>query len=123
MTDSLDRKTCPRCERSLPLDGFHRDRTRADGRRGHCRDCSCADEKTRREERAAGARYVLVPEAKTCPSCGESLAAAEFGPDPTRPDGLQGMCGGCQADRSRRRYAEDRAASDLFRALVEGGRS
>jgi hypothetical protein len=33
-------KWCPRCARVRPLAAFHRDRTRADGRHGWCRDCA-----------------------------------------------------------------------------------
>jgi len=35
-------KTCPGCARVLDLDQFHRDRTRKDGRRAHCRECQAA---------------------------------------------------------------------------------
>lgn len=35
-------KTCSRCKRTLPLDAFHADRERSDGRRSQCRECANA---------------------------------------------------------------------------------
>jgi hypothetical protein len=46
---------CPRCGRTLPVDAFHKDRTRSTGRVSHCKDC-----KAGRVE-AAPKGLVLVP--------------------------------------------------------------
>ena len=32
-------KRCPGCERVLPMEEFHRNARKADGRQSHCRDC------------------------------------------------------------------------------------
>ena len=32
-------KTCAKCGETKPLDGFHRDKTRAGGRKPHCKEC------------------------------------------------------------------------------------
>jgi hypothetical protein len=39
-------KRCCSCRRDLPLEEFHRARTRPDGRQSYCRDCGCARAKT-----------------------------------------------------------------------------
>jgi NAD-dependent SIR2 family protein deacetylase len=40
-------KTCLRCEQSLPLERFHRDKNRKDGRYPYCRSCHGAQVKAR----------------------------------------------------------------------------
>lgn len=46
MTDQLalpmERKTCTKCNRTLPIAEFHRHRMKRDGRHSHCRDCKGA---------------------------------------------------------------------------------
>ena len=48
---AVTEKTCATCRATLPLTGFHPDRTRADGRRATCKDCR------RAESRAYGERW------------------------------------------------------------------
>lgn len=40
------------CGRRLPLDAFHRDPTKSDGRMSRCRDCRAAAERDRRRQRS-----------------------------------------------------------------------
>jgi hypothetical protein len=44
---------------------------------------------------------------KTCTGCGEAKALEEFGPDRRNRDGRKARCRECDAERSRRRYAEN----------------
>lgn len=37
--ESLDVKLCPSCEQLRPVEDFHRDTTRPDGRQSRCRAC------------------------------------------------------------------------------------
>lgn len=48
LTLSTATKKCRLCGVEKPLDEFHRDRSKADGRRNECKPCKCADVKTRR---------------------------------------------------------------------------
>ena len=43
-------KTCAKCGETKPLDAFHRDRSKADGRRVHCRECTLEHQRRWREE-------------------------------------------------------------------------
>ena len=38
-------KTCPKCQVTKPLTGFHKDRTKASGHMSHCKDCDNAKRK------------------------------------------------------------------------------
>lgn len=38
----LTEKLCTRCKKTLPLDSFQRDSSRASGRHSHCRECKNA---------------------------------------------------------------------------------
>lgn len=49
-------KRCTRCDRRLPLDAFHRDRSKRDGRVSRCRDCLSAIRRARRRQTAAKRR-------------------------------------------------------------------
>lgn len=49
--DPETRQVCRVCKRSLPLDGFHRDRAALLGRMTHCRDCQAAYDRERRSKR------------------------------------------------------------------------
>ena len=43
-------KTCTKCGETKPLDGFHRDKGTADGRRGKCKECVREYDRRYREE-------------------------------------------------------------------------
>jgi 5-methylcytosine-specific restriction endonuclease McrA len=43
----VESKTCLRCKQSVPLDGFHRDKNRRDGRYPYCRKCHLAEHRVR----------------------------------------------------------------------------
>lgn len=43
-------KTCTKCGETKPLDAFHRDRSRADGRVRRCRECVAEHDRRYREE-------------------------------------------------------------------------
>lgn len=44
-------KTCTKCGEVKPLDGFHRDSKKQDGRFSHCKECVSAQHRARREAR------------------------------------------------------------------------
>ena len=46
-------KTCPKCDRTLPLSESYRDRTRQDGRASWCRDCHSASSRASQAKRKA----------------------------------------------------------------------
>ena len=45
---------------------------------------------------------------KRCPSCAKTLELTEFAKDPSRPDGRDGYCKACKAERSSRYAAANR---------------
>lgn len=82
--ETLSSKRCPRCERTLAIDCFGRDRATSSGLRVYCKDCSRAIGATRtarpawrEKRRQAGARAYraaryLLDEIKSrpCEDCG-----------------------------------------------------
>lgn len=46
---------------------------------------------------------------KVCPACERRLPANAFGESTVRPDGLQGVCLGCDAARAAQRRASNKA--------------
>jgi len=47
---NMDKKTCKRCGRELPLDAFNKQTSSADGHQAHCRECQAEMAKERREK-------------------------------------------------------------------------
>lgn len=54
MTAAL--KICSECRQSLPLDDFHRNKSRSDGRAGYCRPCRAARDRAHRRSHLEEAR-------------------------------------------------------------------
>ncbi len=52
----------------------------------------------------------MIAATKYCPSCGQTKPTAEFSRDRGARDGLYGLCKLCDRERSRRNYADNRAA-------------
>lgn len=46
----MDKKTCKRCGRELPLDAFNKQTSSADGHQANCRECQAEMAKERREK-------------------------------------------------------------------------
>lgn len=80
-------KVCTKCDRTLPLDEFHR---KGDGRKAECRDCC----KQYQAERVAKIQHV-IPKTKQCSRCKQSLPATRFAKDRYAPSGLQTYCKDC----------------------------
>lgn len=56
MTQVARNKYCPSCGKILPIERFHRDAGRPDGRNGHCGACRSAQNRARYAARKAVAR-------------------------------------------------------------------
>lgn len=97
-------KNCNQCHRALPLESFHRDKYKSDGRTARCREC--ATRTTRRrlwsaEERAALAAQGTAP----CGKCRRILPLSAFHNNRTR--GKQHSCISCAQAVATSRYQED----------------
>ncbi|MDI3386887.1 endonuclease VII domain-containing protein [Streptomyces sp. B-S-A8] len=110
MSDSLDRKRCPKCERVLQVASFARDKNRRDGLQAHCRECvakySAAHYRRRREAEGKVVRVKIpVPRGhKRCPQCGEVKPHAQWERNKTSSDGWASYCRECRAERNRIAY-------------------
>ncbi|MDI3418868.1 endonuclease VII domain-containing protein [Streptomyces luteolus] len=110
MSDSLDQKRCPKCERVLQVASFARDKNRRDGLQPHCRECvaeySAAHYRRRREAQGKAVRAkVPVPRGhKRCPQCGKVKPHAQWERNKTSSDGWASYCRECRAERNRISY-------------------
>jgi len=78
-------KTCPRCERELPINQFHKDRTRSDGLRTYCKRCAREYQKANKKrisqrdcKRNNGVgliykNFILAAQGWKCPICGKTI--------------------------------------------------
>lgn len=105
-------KTCPKCERPLPLTSFYRDRRRPSGRHALCKECHHASARARYRvlkvtapERAA--RKGVITEAereriaksgrrKTCSRCRVSKLIRHFSAKRGGRYGVAGRCRVCK---------------------------
>lgn len=104
-------KQCNACERTLPRDMFHRNRTSADGLTYSCRDCQSIQQKqwaeanpdkirAKREHdreimRAKRYQPKVEVETKTCRVCTVQKPSAEFHKNIYYPDGRTTICADC----------------------------
>lgn len=51
-------KHCNKCKRDLPLDGFSRSKSNADGLDAYCKECRCAAEKARQARKAGDPEWI-----------------------------------------------------------------
>lgn len=80
-------KVCTKCDRTLPLDQFHR---KGDRRKAECRDCC----RQYQAERVAKIQHT-TPTEKPCSRCRQTLPASKFAKDRYAPSGLQANCNDC----------------------------
>ena len=93
-------KACTRCGAVKPLEEFHRDASRPDGRMSRCAAC-CREEANTRYRAAHPARAAAAPGHKRCRRCGLERPLEEFGPRPDARDGRKSWCRPCEAERRR----------------------
>lgn len=108
MHESIDTKTCTACGETKPVDEFHRDRQKADGRRPRCAVCSRADVKAIADRNRSRAVIPQTVSEQTCSTCGVVKPRAAFSPDLGRLVGIESRCKTCIARDSRARYAARR---------------
>lgn len=89
-----DEKECPTCKETKPASEFFRDKSRRDGLKYSCRDCS-TQKKPGYKKRSFGKVR------KVCNICSRSLPASSFVYSNTHPDGLELRCRTCRSWRSR----------------------
>lgn len=85
-------KTCNKCKEVVPLEGFHIDKTRADGRVGICKSCKTV----------YGPK--IPPEMRTvkrCAKCRQIKPINDFANDKARRDGKTSRCIECRREDSK----------------------
>lgn len=97
-------KTCNRCQQSKELDQFAKDKSKKDGYRTICRQCSSAQKR----EAYKNKDFTLVPtvEFKCCSTCNNTKKADEFDNDKRKADGLAWECKICRATRYKEQYPQ-----------------
>ncbi len=96
---TTDSKRCTHCSAVKSLSAFYRGGSCLDGHQSWCITCTNA---ARQAKRAAFRQSpVEPPERKRCPRCHETFRSSEFYGNPSAPDGLQGYCKACTAERLR----------------------
>ena len=70
-------KTCSRCGGSKPVDGFHRNRTKRDGRADWCRQCASEHQRSDAGHAAQG-RYNRSAKGKTRKARADQLTRARY---------------------------------------------
>lgn len=79
-------KRCHRCERELPPEAFHRDRSKPDGRVTVCVECLSALRRARRRERAAEGRQRDREALRRDPTAQRALPRHSAAVEALRPD-------------------------------------
>lgn len=85
------------CGRTLPLDQFHKDKKRLDGKNGRCKECVLRYQYAR----AALAVESGVSDLLTCSQCGEVLHRSEFHNSSSSITGKQSFCKPCGKRRKQ----------------------
>lgn len=104
----IEKKTCSRCQRTLPIDHFMKNRKSTDGYNGTCEDC----ERERRDALITRYQQEEKPLEKLCTHCRRILPASEFSKARKAKDGLLYMCKDCAAtyyNKMKARWAKERA--------------
>lgn len=85
-------KLCKTCGETKPLDQFHNDRSKADGKNFYCKPCMIAKQ---REYAARPARRPDIDGQRECDHCHTLKPLTEFYKDTRRVDGLSRRCKRC----------------------------
>lgn len=107
-------KTCNKCSQSKNLECFAKDKSKKDGYRTICRDCSSLQKR----EAYKNKEFTLKPTvaSKFCVTCNNTKLANEFDNDKRKADGLAWECKICRAIRYKEQYpqhAEKRKAKSI----------
>ena len=103
-------KRCPDCGEDKPLDAFHRNSRRLDGRALYCKDCATARRRASyAQQRASLGRDVRRPRAPEdlpdgvmrCHDCEAVLPLTEFPRNKRRPNGRHPYCKPCHNARGK----------------------
>ena len=110
MDESL--KRCTRCKEIKPLEDFHRDKNRADGRGHRCRACDSAEALRQHAERK---KLIPTPpaETKTCSKCGETKPLNQFHYSPRYALGVTRQCKACRNEYIRLHHQAKKTAPKI----------
>jgi len=96
-------KRCPRCKKIKPIECFHKNKCRRDGRSDYCKECKKAFQQSRKNI------VQSVPLEKQCSYCKVIKPSNEFQRTKNRRDGLQGMCKECARVKKKSSFEKSRA--------------
>lgn len=108
-------KRCAACGLTKPIDQFHRDRSRPDGRVSACRTCANAMHATYLAARRAPkpTPETLPPGAKRCTDCQQIKPLSDYTPVKRNTDGRSNRCRACRNAHQRASYAADPTPSTI----------
>ena len=98
----MEGKVCGKCGIWKPLEEYHKDETKKDGRSSKCKECKkqynkryYKDNAERRKEQQKQVKEVKEG-MKKCTKCGERKLLKEFDKDKTKKDGRKSQCKECK---------------------------
>lgn len=98
----MEGKVCGKCGIWKPLEEYHKDETKKDGRGSKCKECKkqynkryYKDNAERRKEQQKQVKEVKEG-MKKCTKCGERKPLREFNKDKTKKDGRRSQCKECK---------------------------
>ena len=93
-------KTCRKCHVEKSTLGFSGSKTATDGLQSYCKECKS---KTGKElcKKNSARETIIIPDFKTCYSCGLEKPASRFFEDKSRPDGLISLCRDCSSQAAK----------------------
>jgi hypothetical protein len=111
----MDNKRCSRCHQEKPVNEY---RMNGSALRATCKVCEREKDRARGHTEARKEQHrrhlheyrksnrrkwvageIEMPAMKKCPRCGETKAYHQFWKSSLQPDGLQGWCAECMAER------------------------
>jgi hypothetical protein len=117
-------KICSKCNRSLPLTAFSRNRRAKDGLRSECKDCQreyhATLTSTGKQRRA---QLIADGATRKCPGCQQTFLVAEFSQALAQPDTCFTYCPGCHQKQRQEYYAKPGKRARKRRADVEQSRT
>lgn len=92
-------KVCTKCKQWKPLEEYHKDKTKKDGRKSQCKECT----------NKTSIRRVEIKEGmKKCTRCKVWKPLEEYHKNKTKKDGRRSRCRECQKEYSKQ-WSEDNA--------------
>lgn len=92
-------KACSRCEKTLLIEDFHKNKKSLDGHDWNCKKCTSDDQKIKRVEFLKNRPSRIKPAEQTCQGCKESLPASAFTDYAWLKNGLNKHCRICMRVR------------------------